>query len=89
MGDYINVKEIFGCDVFNDSVMQDRLPKKVYRELKKTIEEGKELSMEIADVVAHEMKEWAIEKGATHYCHSTKRRWQGTLKLFRQGADQG
>ena len=51
MGDYINVKEIFGCDVFNDSVMQDRLPKKVYRELKKTIEEGKELSMEIADVV--------------------------------------
>ena len=41
MGDYINVKEIFGCDVFNDSVMQDRLPKKVYRELKKTIEEGK------------------------------------------------
>ena len=41
--------------------MQDRLPKKVYRELKKTIEEGKELSMEIADVVAHEMKEWAIE----------------------------
>ena len=69
MEDYINVKEIFGCDVFNDSVMQDRLPKKVYRELKKTIEEGKELSMEIADVVAHEMKEWAIEKGATHYCH--------------------
>ena len=69
MGDYINVKEIFGCDVFNDSVMQDRLPKKVYRELKKTIEEGKELSMEIADVVAHEMKEWAIEKGATHYSH--------------------
>ena len=46
MGDYINVKEIFGCDVFNDSVMQDRLPKKVYRELKKTIEEGKELSMD-------------------------------------------
>ena len=42
MGDYINVKEIFGCDVFNDSVMQDRLPKKVYRELKKTIEEGKD-----------------------------------------------
>ena len=69
MEDYTNVKEIFGCDVFNDSVMQDRLPKKVYRELKKTIEDGKELSMEIADVVAHEMKEWAIEKGATHYCH--------------------
>ena len=69
MSDYVNVTELFGCDVFNDSVMQDRLPKKVYRELKKTIEEGKELSMEIADVVAHEMKEWAIEKGATHYTH--------------------
>ena len=69
MSDYINVTEIFGCDVFNDSVMQERLPKKVYKELKKTIEEGKELSMEIADVVAHEMKEWAIEKGATHYSH--------------------
>ena len=69
MGDYVNVKELFGCDVFNDSVMQDRLPKKVYKELKKTIEEGKELSMEVADVVAHEMKEWAIEKGATHYSH--------------------
>ncbi len=55
--------------MFNDSVMQARLPKKVYKELKKTIEEGKELTMEIADVVAHEMKEWAIEKGATHYSH--------------------
>lgn len=67
--EYVNVSELFGCDVFNDAVMEARLPKKVYRELKKTIEEGKELSMEIADVVAHEMKEWAIEKGATHYCH--------------------
>ena len=69
MSDYTNVTELFGCDVFNDSVMQERLPKKVYKELKKTIEEGKELSMEVADVVAHEMKEWAIEKGATHYSH--------------------
>ena len=69
MSDQIKVSEIFGEDVFNDSVMQERLPKKVYRELKKTIEEGKELTSEIADVVAHEMKEWAIEKGATHYSH--------------------
>jgi glutamine synthetase len=69
MGEYLNVAEIFGCDVFNDTVMQARLPKKVYKELKKTIEEGKELSLEVADVVAHEMKEWAIEKGATHYTH--------------------
>ena len=69
MSDYVNVTEIFGCDVFNDAVMEERLPKTVYKELKKTIEEGKELSLEVADVVAHEMKEWAIEKGATHYSH--------------------
>ena len=69
MSEYVDVVEIFGCDVFNDSVMQARLPKKIYKELKKTIEEGKELSLETADVIAHEMKEWAIEKGATHYSH--------------------
>lgn len=63
------VTEIFGSNVFNDAVMSERLPKKVYAELKKTIEEGKELTLEVADVVAHEMKEWAIEKGATHYTH--------------------
>ena len=69
MEDFVKVTDIFGCDVFNDSVMQERLPKKVYKELKKTIEEGKELSMEVADVVAHEMLVLAIEKGATHYSH--------------------
>ena len=65
----IKVAEIFGENVFNDIVMQERLPKKVYKNLKKTIEEGKELDLETADVIAHEMKEWAIEKGATHYTH--------------------
>ncbi len=65
----VNVAEIFGEYVFNDTVMQERLPKKVYHNLKKTIEEGKELDLETADVIAHEMKEWAIEKGATHYTH--------------------
>ncbi len=65
----INVAEIFGENVFNDTVMQERLPKKVYKNLKKTMEEGKELDLETADVIAHEMKEWAIEKGATHYTH--------------------
>ena len=69
MSEFTNVVEIFGENVFNDSVMQARLPKKVYKELKQTIEEGKDLTLEIADVVAHEMKEWAIEKGATHYTH--------------------
>lgn len=63
------VADFFGENVFNDSVMQARLPKKVYVELKRTIQEGKELEPSIADVVAHEMKEWAIEKGATHYSH--------------------
>ena len=69
MSEYINVSEIFGEDVFDDEVMQQRLPKKVYKDLKQTILEGKELSQEMADVIAHEMKEWAIEKGATHYTH--------------------
>ena len=69
MGEAFNVADIFGEDVFNDTVMQERLPKKVYRDLKQTIEEGKELDLATADVIAHEMKEWAIEKGATHYTH--------------------
>lgn len=69
MGEALNVADIFGEDVFNDTVMQERLPKKVYKDLKKTIEEGKELDLATADVIAHEMKEWAIEKGATHYTH--------------------
>lgn len=65
----INVPEIFGSNVFNDGVMRARLPKAVYKDLKKTIEDGRELNPAIADVVANEMKEWAIEKGATHYTH--------------------
>ena len=69
MSEAINVAKIFGEDVFNDTVMHERLPKKVYKDLKKTIEEGKELDLATADVIAHEMKEWAIEKGATHYTH--------------------
>ena len=69
MKEKINVSEIFGSHVFNDSVMKARLPKAVYKDLKKTIEEGTELNPAIADVVGNEMKEWAIEKGATHYTH--------------------
>ena len=67
--EYYNVADIFGENVFNDSVMQTRLPKKVYKKLHEVMEEGKELDLETADVIAHEMKEWAIEKGATHYTH--------------------
>ena len=69
MSEFLNVAEIFGENVFNDAVMQERLPEEVYLELKRTIQEGKELEASIADVVANEMKEWAIERGATHYSH--------------------
>lgn len=63
------VNEIFGSNVFNDSVMRERLPKATYKALKKTIEDGTYLSPEIADVVAGAMKDWAVEKGATHFTH--------------------
>ena len=69
MSEAMNVMDIFGENVFNDAVMQERLPRKTYRELKNTIEAGTELQSATADVIAHEMKEWAIEKGATHYSH--------------------
>ena len=64
-----NVVEQFGIDVFNEETMKQRLPKNVFKTLKKTIAEGKELDVSIADVVAAAMKDWAIEKGATHYTH--------------------
>lgn len=67
--EYYNVADIFGENVFNDAVMLERLPKKTYKKLREVIEEGKELDLATADVIAHEMKEWAIEKGATHYTH--------------------
>lgn len=69
MSDAVNVAEIFGKNVFNDTVMRERLPKSVYSKLKQTLEDGAELDPSIADVVAHAMKDWAIERGATHYSH--------------------
>ncbi|MBQ8849589.1 MAG: glutamine synthetase III [Clostridia bacterium] len=63
------VSEIFGCMVFNDDVMRERLPKEVYKSLTKTIATGKTIDASVADVVANAMKDWAIEKGATHYTH--------------------
>lgn len=65
----MNVVEQFGENVFNDKIMRERLPKKVYIELHKTIDDGKELDIMTAEVVASAMKEWAMEKGATHYTH--------------------
>ena len=63
------VTEIFGASVFDDATMQERLPKETYRELKKTIDDGLPLNRKIANAVAHAMKVWAMEKGATHYTH--------------------
>ena len=63
------VSEIFGCMVFNDDVMRERLPREVYKSLTKTIATGRTIDASVADVVANAMKDWAIEKGATHYTH--------------------
>lgn len=63
------ITDIFGINVFNDEAMQVYLPKSVYKKLKKTIEDGLEMDNDIADSVAHGMKDWAIDRGATHYTH--------------------
>ncbi|MBR6873133.1 MAG: glutamine synthetase III [Ruminococcus sp.] len=65
----MNVPEIFGSDVFNDKAMREKLPKDTYKALKKTIAEGLPLDIHLANVVANAMKDWAVEKGATHYTH--------------------
>lgn len=64
-----DIPNLFGSLVFNDSVMKARLPKETYKKLKNTIQAGKSLDLEVANVVANAMKDWAIEKGATHYTH--------------------
>ncbi|MCQ2247872.1 MAG: glutamine synthetase III [Treponema sp.] len=65
----VSVPELFGSMVFNQKVMKDRLPKETFKALKKTLDNGEPLQLDVANVVAHAMKEWAIEKGATHYSH--------------------
>ena len=65
----VNIPEIFGSMVFNDSVMKNKLPKEIYKSLKKTIEKGENLDIGLANVVAAAMKDWALELGATHYTH--------------------
>ena len=64
-----NTKDIYGSMVFNEHVMKERLPSATYKSLKATIDEGKPLDLDVANVVASVMKDWAIEKGATHYTH--------------------
>ena len=63
------VTDYFGCDVFSASVMKERLPKDVYEEFQRTLDTGHRLNIEVANVIANAMKDWAIEKGATHYTH--------------------
>ena len=69
MSEVVNVEELFGKNVFNLSKMRERLPKNVYKEVVRVMEHGGELSMNAANVVAKEMKDWAVENGATHYSH--------------------
>ena len=64
-----SVPEIFASNVFNDDVMRDKLPKDVYKSLRKTIEDGEDLDKSVANVVANAMKDWAVEHGATHFTH--------------------
>ena len=61
--------EFFGCDVFDDRMMKKYLSADVYRSIRKTIDEGEELDLQVANVVADAMKDWAVSKGATHYTH--------------------
>ncbi|WP_304754285.1 glutamine synthetase III, partial [Dubosiella newyorkensis] len=63
------VSEMYGTNVFNEKTMKERLPKETFKELEKTIQDGKPLNIKIANAVAHAMKVWAIEKGATHFTH--------------------
>ena len=65
----VNVPEIFGSMVFNDATMKERLPKATYKALKKTIDLAEPLDISVANVVANAMKDWAVEKGCTHYTH--------------------
>ena len=69
MSEMINVEEIFASKVFTRATMKERLPKNVYKEVIKVMEQGGELSLAAADVVAKAMKDWAVENGATHYTH--------------------
>ena len=64
-----SVPNVFGSNVFNDIVMKERLPKDVYKSLKKSLANNETLDPSIANVIANAMKDWAIEKGATHFCH--------------------
>ena len=69
MSEVQTVADYFGCNVFSDKVMRDRLPKNIYKSVMNTKKFGIALDDDVANVVANAMKDWAIEKGATHYTH--------------------
>ena len=69
MQEKISIVELYGTNVFNDTQMREHLPKKIYKELQQTIKEGTELNASVADVVAYPMKDWAMERGETHFTH--------------------
>ena len=69
MQEKISIVELYGTNVFNDAQMREHLPKRIYKELQQTIEEGAELNASVAEVVANAMKDWAMERGATHFTH--------------------
>ena len=69
MSEKLNVEAIFGQNLFTLSKMKERLPKNVYKEVVKVMDQGGELSMDTANVVAKAMKDWAVEHGATHFTH--------------------
>ena len=65
----MKLTELFGCDVFNDEVMRERLPKAMYQSLMSVMDGCQRLTLDVANAVANAMKDWAVEKGATHYTH--------------------
>ena len=88
------IPELYGSLVFNDKVMRERLPKDIYKALHKTIQNGTHLELDVADVVAAAMKEWAVENGATHFTHWFQPMTGFTAEkhdsfISRERADQG
>ena len=69
MGSYKSIPDFYGCLVFNDRVMKERLPKDVYKAVQSTAKQGVHLQLDVANTVATVMKNWALENGATHYTH--------------------
>ena len=65
----MTITDYFGCDVFSEKVMKERLPEEAFKELERTLETGHRLNIDVANIIANAMKDWAIEKGATHYTH--------------------